>query len=223
MTEENLQNTFSSNEEEIREDERVEILSAVELEADAKVALVESMIFGHGEPVSAETISQITKLAVEEVQTIVSEIQGRCREAGLGFELVEVAHKYQFRTRAEFAPFVRQLKASKPRKLSHQALETLAIIAYRQPVVKSDIEKLRGVDVTPVLHTLLAKDLVKIVGHQATPGTPALYGTTEEFLKIFGLRSLEELPTLRDLKELEDPGEVEEISLQVDEAQVANA
>ncbi len=224
MNEENLQDTFSPNEDEMRAPESEQALSALELEPEARTALIESMIFGHGEPVSAETLSSITKLSVDEIRNIVSEIQGRCREAGLGFELVEVASKFQFRTRPEFSEYVRQLKASKPRKLSHQALETLAIIAYRQPVVKSDIEKLRGVEVSPVLQTLLAKDLVKIVGHQASVGTPALYGTTEEFLKIFGLRSLDELPTLRDLKELEDPGEMPaEISGEVERLDTADS
>ena len=83
-------------------------------------------------------------------------------------------------------------------------------MAYRQPIVKSDIEKLRGVDATPTLKTLLERNLIRIAGHLPTVGQPALYGTGEEFLKVFGISSLSELPTLRDLKDLEDPGEVEE-------------
>jgi segregation and condensation protein B len=96
--------------------------------------------------------------------------------------------------------------------LSAAALETLAIVAYRQPIVRSDVEKIRGVDCTPTIKTLLERGLIKILGHQASVGQPALYGTTEEFLKLFGLNSLSELPTLRDLQELErDPGESEEV------------
>jgi segregation and condensation protein B len=130
-----------------------------------------------------------------------------------GFELLKVADKYQFRTRAIFAPYIRELKAERPRRLSAAALETLAVVAYRQPVVKSDIERIRGVDVTPTLKTLLERALVKIVGHQPTAGQPALYGTTEEFLRLFSLNSLAQLPSLRDLREFErDPGESEEQS-----------
>ena len=102
------------------------------------------------------------------------------------------------------------MKAGRPRRLSPPALETLAIVAYRQPIVKSDVEKIRGVDATPTLKTLLEKGFVRIVGHRDSVGQPALYGTTEKFLHVFGIRSLSELPTLRDLKELEsDPGEVD--------------
>ena len=105
---------------------------------------------------------------------------------------------------------MRALKASAPKRLSNPALETVSIIAYRQPIVKSDIERIRGVDATPTLKTLIERDLVKIVGHQPSVGQPALYGTTDGFLKLFGLKSLSDLPTLRDLEELQrDPGETE--------------
>jgi segregation and condensation protein B len=107
-----------------------------------------------------------------------------------------------------YAEYVRNLIAVKPRKLSQAALETLAVIAYQQPVVKSEVDKIRGVDVAPTIKTLLERKLVKILGYQATVGQPALYGTTEDFLSIFGLTSLAELPSLRDLKALaKEPGE----------------
>jgi len=175
---------------------------------EKQIGLVEALIFANGEPLASELIEQITSLTAEEIQVCVAEIRSGLLESASGLELVEVGGKLQFRTKAEFAESIRRLKAEKPRKLSAPAVETLAIIAYRQPIVKSDIEKLRGVDATPTLNTLLERNLVKIVGHQASVGTPALYGTTDEFLKVFGLKSLGELPTLRDLKELEDPGEV---------------
>jgi segregation and condensation protein B len=135
-------------------------------------------------------------------------IESRLKAETSGFALVQVAGKYQLRTKPQFADFIRELRASRPRRLSQAALETLSIVAYRQPIVKSDIEKIRGVDVAPTLKTLLDRNIVKIVGRQPTVGQPALYGTTEEFLKLFGLNSLSELPTLRDIKELErEPGE----------------
>jgi segregation and condensation protein B len=175
-----------------------------------RAALIEALIFANGEPVSSTQLSEIAGITEEEVAQSVSIIQTKFERPDAGIELVEVAGKFQFRTKALFAPFLQQLKSDRPRKLSPPALETLAIIAYRQPIVKSDVEKLRGVDATPTLKTLLERGLIKIVGHQSTVGQPALYGTTDEFLALFGLSSLGELPTLRDLKELEsDPGEVE--------------
>jgi segregation and condensation protein B len=129
-------------------------------------------------------------------------------EDSRGLELVLVAQKLQLRTKALYAEHVRQLIAVKPRKLSQAALETLAVIAYQQPVVKSEVDKIRGVDVAPTIKTLLERKLIKILGYQASVGQPALYGTTEDFLSIFGLNTLSELPSLRDLKALvKEPGE----------------
>ena len=121
-----------------------------------------------------------------------------------------MAEKLQLRTKALYASYVRQLMAVKPRRLSQAALETLAVIAYQQPVVKSEIDKVRGVDVAPTVKTLLERNLVKILGYQASVGQPALYGTTEEFLHVFGLPALSALPAMRDLKALvKEPGEAQ--------------
>lgn len=185
---------------------------AIELGDLDHSALLEALIFTSGEPVGIARLKAVTGLPEKEIEDLLESISMKFDLPDSGIRMVKVAGQYQFRTRQEFAPFIRELKASRPKKLSPAALETLAIIAYRQPVVKSDIEKIRGVDATPTLKTLLERKLIRIVGHQATVGQPALYGTTDEFLKIFGLGSLAELPTLRDLKELEaDPGETEEI------------
>ncbi|WKZ57200.1 MAG: SMC-Scp complex subunit ScpB [Bdellovibrionota bacterium] len=171
-------------------------------------ALVEALLFTAGEPLSFEQLSSITRAEDAALKAAIEAIHARHDIEESGFELVTVGDRFQFRSHPAFAPFIRELRASRPRRLSGPALETLAIVAYRQPIVKSDIEKIRGVDVTPTLKTLLERSLVRIVGHQSSPGQPALYGTTDEFLSLFGLRSLEELPTLRDIKELErEPGE----------------
>lgn len=191
-----------------------------ELEGIDRMGLVEALIFTHNEPIGVARLKQVSGISENELKDTLESIQMKYELEDFGFELVSVAGKYQFRTKAAFAPFVRKLKAGLPRKLSAAALETLAIIAYRQPIVKSDIENLRGVDATPTLKTLIERRIIKIVGHRASVGQPALYGTTDEFLKIFGLRSLTELPTLRDLKELDaDPGEGrhEEADEEVDE------
>ena len=174
-----------------------------EFEGAERIALVEAMIFAHGEPLALSAIAEVTGIPEIEVREAVGHIRTQLVERGSALELVEVGTRFQFRTRMEFSRFVRELKAGRPRRLSAPALETLAVVAYRQPIVRSDIEKIRGVDVTPTLKTLLERKLVRIVGHQETVGQPALYGTTDDFLKVFGLSSLSQLPTLRDLKELD--------------------
>lgn len=184
------------------------------------VALIEALIFTYGEPLALTTLAEISRLSELEVREAVGQIRTALTERGSALELVEVGGRFQFRTRPEFSPYVRELKAGRPRRLSAPALETLAVVAYRQPIVRSDIEKIRGVDVTPTLKTLLERKLIRIVGHMETVGQPALYGTTDDFLKVFGLSSLSQLPTLRDLKELDAvPGESEELSGSSDEIQ----
>jgi segregation and condensation protein B len=178
---------------------------------ESKVALVEALIFANGEPLAPERVCEVSGIEPAELEEILALLLKRYADSNTGIELVCVAAKYQFRTRPQFSEIIRELKAKRPKKLSPSALETLSVVAYRQPIVKSDIEQIRGVDATPTIKTLLEKRLIKITGHKATVGQPALYGTTEEFLEVFGLSSLSELPTLRDLKELEaDPGEAPE-------------
>ena len=181
-------------------------------------ALLQALLLASGDPLSLDRLCAASKFDEDAVTAALRTVHERCTDDLSGFELAEVAGQYQLRTRSRFAPFIRQLKAGKPRRLSTAALETLAIIAYRQPIVKSDVEGIRGVDCTPTLKTLLERRLVRIVGHQPTIGQPALYGTTDEFLKLFGLPSLGALPTLRELKEIDrEPGEPEP------EAQAANS
>lgn len=185
------------------------------------VPLVQALIFANGDPLSIARLVEVTGLNENEIQNALAIIEAQYASDESGIELVHVAEKYQLRTKPEFSEFVRDLKAEAPRKLSVQALETLAIVAYRQPIVKSDIEKLRGVDAAPTLSTLIDRGLIKIVGHQSSVGQPALYGTTEKFLELFGLGSLGQLPTLRDLKELEDPGEP--LMAEIPEGQAADS
>jgi segregation and condensation protein B len=114
----------------------------------------------------------------------------------------EVSGGYQLRTRPEYADFLRKLGQSRPFRFSRPALESLSIIAYRQPVTRSEIEYLRGVDSGSVVKTLLEKRLIRILGKKDVPGKPMIYGTTKEFLELFGLSDLSALPTLREFSEL---------------------
>lgn len=187
-----------------------EIVAASVLTESQGVAMLEALLFAHGDPLSLSRIQEVMNIPRAEILARVDKLQAALSEDSRGIELVVVAEKLQLRTKAAFAEHVRQLMAVKPRKLSNAALETLAVVAYQQPVVKSEIDKIRGVDVAPTLKTLLERKLVKIIGYQATVGQPALYGTTDDFLQIFGLSALSELPSIHDLKALaKEPGEAQ--------------
>jgi len=122
--------------------------------------------------------------------------------AGRGVVLVEVAGGFRFQTREQFSHFIRRLKLGSPPRLSRAALETLAIIAYKQPVTKAEIESIRGVDSAGALRALLEKGLIKIAGRKELPGKPLLYATTSKFLEVFGLKDLTELPPLKEFEKL---------------------
>jgi|LakMenEpi03Aug12_release.lakeMendotaPanAssembly.Ray.scaffolds.fasta_scaffold02391_29 segregation and condensation protein B len=178
------------------------------LSEQQKAGLLEALLLASGDPISIARIQEILSCSKADVLALADNLQKSCSAEDRGIEVVVVAEKLQLRTKALYADYVRQLMAVRPRRLSQAALETLSVIAYQQPVVKSEIDKIRGVDVAPTIKTLLERNLVKIIGYQASVGQPALYGTTEDFLKVFGLSSLAALPAMRDLKALaKEPGE----------------
>lgn len=169
-------------------------------------AIIEAMIFSSETPLSVSKMKD-TLGDVAEKSDILREIEEIREEhvnrAG-GFTLEEIAGGYQFRTRPDLSSWVRKIRGIKPGSLSPAAMETLAVIAYRQPVLKADIERVRGVDVSGPLKGLLEKKLIKMLGRKDVPGRPMMYGTSREFLESFNLKDLSELPTLRELKELQD-------------------
>lgn len=176
--------------------------------ADELLPICEALLACQPEGVVPAKVAEVLGFSEEEVREVLLKFQARLIEMKRGVELVEVNGRFELRTAQRLTPILAQFRVGRPRRLSAAALETLAVIAYRQPVVKSEIEKVRGVDVTPTLKTLLERGLIAIVGHQPTVGQPALYGTTPEFLRIFGLASLSALPTLQEVKHLErEPGE----------------
>jgi segregation and condensation protein B len=184
-----------------------------QLTAEQKVGLLEALLLASGDPLPISRVEELLACQKADVLALAETLKQSYAAENRGLELVNVSSKLQLRTKALYAEYVRNLIAVKPRKLSQAALETLAIIAYQQPVVKSEVDKIRGVDVAPTIKTLLERKLVKILGYQPSVGQPALYGTTEDFLSIFGLTSLAELPSLRDLKALvKEPGEALEVA-----------
>lgn len=167
-------------------------------------AILEALIFVSEAPLSAGRIKEILgECEKSEITAAIGELAREYGERNGGLQLHEVAGGFQFRTNPDLNTWIKKLKGAKPLALSQPAMETLAIIAYRQPVVKADIEKIRGVDVSGPLKGLMDKKLVRMVGRKDVPGKPMLYGTTKKFLEVFNLNALSELPTLRELKELQ--------------------
>lgn len=165
--------------------------------------IVEALVLGAAEPIPAAKLAAIVpQCSTHEARELVTELNAEYEAQGRSFEIVEVAGGYQLRTRPDLAPWLRELQPRRTVRLSRAALETLAVAAYRQPITRAEIEHVRGVDAGAVLRGLLERDLVRIAGHREIPGRPLLYATTKRFLELFGLRSLEDLPTLRDLQEL---------------------
>ena len=187
------------------------VVSGEEEESLSPVARACALLFVAHKPVKFDALKYAAHLTTEEVEQAIAEITEMFRDETHGFSLHEVAGGYQFRTAAGAAATIKRYRPPKQRRLSKAAAETLAIIAYKQPIQRTEIENIRGVDALPTLKTLLDAKLVRIVGHEDSAGQPALYGTTEEFLEVFGLMDLAELPSLRELTEVtSDPGEVPE-------------
>ena len=173
------------------------------MERTERRRLVEALILGAPEPVSVARLAELVPHAkAKHVRELVEELNAEYTAQGRAFEIWEVAGGYQVRTRPEFAPWLQQLQKTRPLRLSQAALETLAIVAYRQPVTRGEIEHVRGVDAGAVVRSLLERKLVRIAGHREVPGRPLLYGTTRRFLEVFGLDRLEDLPSLRELEEI---------------------
>jgi segregation and condensation protein B len=165
-------------------------------------AILESLVFVSEFPVRAERLAEATDAERGRVLALLRELVEEYRQAGRGLLLVEVAEGFQFRTPPAHAEWVRRLSNARPFRFSRAALETLAIIAYRQPITRVEVEYLRGVDAGGVIKTLLDKHLVRILGKKDIPGRPLIYGTSREFLELFGLRDLSALPTLKEFSEL---------------------
>ena len=181
-------------------------------------AIVESLLFVSSEPLPVQrllaVIGDVTKVELTQaLKTLGEELE----QEGRGLRLAEVAGGFRLVTKQEYAGWIKRLdKAKSAAKLSRSALESLAIIAYKQPIVRSEIEEIRGVETSGVVRTLLERKLVRIVGRKEVPGRPIMYGTTKYFLEHFGLNDLSQLPPLREFKEL---GESEQAMLPMDESE----
>jgi segregation and condensation protein B len=165
---------------------------------------VETLLFLAEKPLTVEEIRQASGLETERVEKALDQLSGHYREGPCGIVLHEVAGGWQLRSSPDNSAFARRFLRVKPQRLTRAALETLAIIAYRQPVTRPEVEEIRGVDCGAVVKALLDRKLLKILGKKEEPGRPILYGTSREFLEFFALKDLASLPTLREFHELSE-------------------
>jgi segregation and condensation protein B len=173
------------------------------MERSEQRRIAEALILGSAEPLAPARVADLIPGGTPKVvRELVEELNAEYAEQRRAFEISHVGGGYQIRTLPEFAPYLQQVQPTRPLRLSRAALETLAIVAYRQPVTRGEVEHIRGVDAGAVMRSLLERKLVRIAGHREVAGRPLLYGTSRRFLEVFGLATLEDLPTLRDLKEL---------------------
>lgn len=164
--------------------------------------LLEALVFASDKPVSSGELAKMTSAPLRNVKALMNELKDHYGRRGI--VLQEVAGGWAFRTSVEYAPFVRELTGERPVKLTRAQVETLAITAYRQPITRPEIDEIRGVDSGATLKVLLERELLRILGKKDEPGRPLLYGTTAHFLEFFGLKSLRDLPTLREFTELSE-------------------
>jgi segregation and condensation protein B len=173
------------------------------MEAKEKRRIIEALVLSSPEPISAVKLAEIIPYGkAAQVKDLINELNTEYAEQDRAFEIWEVAGGYQIRTRAEFSGYLQKLQKERALRLSQAALETLAVIAYRQPATRAEIEEVRGVDAGATVKSLLDRQLIRIAGQREVPGRPMLYGTTRRFLEVFGLENLKNLPTLRELDEM---------------------
>ena len=170
--------------------------------------IVESLIFASDEEITLKEIKDLLdgfkiSVSVKEVEDSINELNDDYEKNGNAFEIIKVAGGFQYATRKKFAHFLGKLTAeTQKKKLSQSAIETLSIIAYKQPITRTEIEFIRGVNVDYIVNSLLERDLISIKGRADGPGRPILYGTTASFLKVLGMSSVEDLPKLKEINEI---------------------
>ena len=163
--------------------------------------IIEALLFSSEKPITPREIhSYLPDAKISDIKNALRVLKYELEAMGRSFGLKEVANGYQFRTHSKYAPYILKMLQTSPNRLSRAAMETLAIIAYKQPILRQEIERLRGVDVGGILRTLMEKELIRIMGRKSLPGRPLIYGTTKRFLEIFDLKDISALPKLKEIK-----------------------
>ena len=171
------------------------------------VQILEGALLAAGEPLSVQRMTLLfeenERPSKDEIKAAIKSVEERCEDRG--YELVHVASGYRFQVRQDLAQWVGRLWQERPARYSRALMETLSLIAYRQPITRGEIEEIRGVAVsTNIIKTLLEREWVRVVGHRDVPGRPAMYATTRHFLDYFNLKSLDQLPPLAEIRELDN-------------------
>jgi segregation and condensation protein B len=178
----------------------------------SRTRILEALLFASDTPVEMDRLSEIIDgLSPEEIMNLIDSLNREYETGGRSFRIVEVAGGFQFETLPQYGSFIEKLYHSKTRpKLSRASLETLAIVAYKQPISKVEIDALRGVDSDAAMRTLQNRDLIEIIGRSEAIGKPLLYGTTREFLRYFGMKDINDLPGADELASMFDGSEIQE-------------
>jgi segregation and condensation protein B len=184
--------------------------------SDTRKSVIEALLLASEKPLPLDQIRFVLDDAdASDVRNLIDELKVEYEQASRGIRVVEIAGGFQMITASEFAPFLRKLfKNRHIERLSKPALETLAIIAYKQPLTRNEIELLRNVNIDGVMKSLLDKNLVRIAGRKKAPGRPCVYGTTRQFLEHFGLKSLEDLPKIEDFSAMAEEKDLADIELE---------
>ncbi len=170
--------------------------------AQALKLIIESLLFAADKPLLPKDIHAcMPERELNEIEEALKALADEYDAMGRSFSIKAVAQGYQIRTKPDYAPYVLKMTKRFSTRLSPAAMETLAIVAYKQPVIRQEIEQFRGVDTGGILRTLLERNLIRIMGRKSLPGRPLIYGTTRKFLEVFDLDSLESLPKLKEIKE----------------------
>jgi segregation and condensation protein B len=163
--------------------------------------IIEALLFSSEKPISIREIHFcLPDVKTSDIKSALKVLKYEFEAMGRSFGLREVADGYQFRSHSHYGPYILRMLQKSPNRLSMASLETLAIIAYKQPILRHEVERLRGVDVGGILRTLLEKDLIRIMGRKNLPGRPLIYGTTKRFLELFDLKDISSLPKLKEIK-----------------------
>jgi len=166
--------------------------------------ILESLLFSTETPMRLEKLNEIfPDTQLKDLREIMSELKEEYDAFNRSFSIREVANGFQFYTKTEYSPWIKKFKKIRPARLSPATLETIAIIAYKQPITRAEIEDVRGVDAGGILRALLEKNLIKIIGKKDVPGKPLIYSTTPNFLTMFGLKALKDLPALEDISQVD--------------------
>jgi len=196
------------DEQELREAAQTELQQLKEaarfVTPERAVQVLEALFFASDKPLDLRTLEETTQFSREILDSALAALQATFAPGSGGVALVDLGGRWQLRTDPQTGAYVRRMLQVKPLRLTRAALETLSIIAYRQPITRPEMEDLRGVDCGAVTKALLERKLIRILGKKDEPGRPLLYGTTKEFLELFNLRDLTQLPTLREFQELSE-------------------